>query len=68
MPNFKHLLKTRTSWSLKMTGVFVESVGAGQAIELLCEDPVKDHVLVCGEADPKHYPISKKRHNPEFLR
>jgi len=29
MPDFKRLLKIRTSWSLKMTGVFVESVGAG---------------------------------------
>jgi asparaginyl-tRNA synthetase len=53
---------------LKITGKFVKSIGQGQAIEVLCEDPENHEVEVCGECDPKFYPISKKYHKAETLR
>ena len=35
---------------------------------MLCEDVGKHTVEICGECDPKTYPISKKFHGLEHLR
>ncbi|MDB5243000.1 MAG: asparaginyl-tRNA synthetase [Spirosoma sp.] len=52
-----------TGACVTITGQLVESLGAGQSIELKIS-----HVHVYGPADPDKYPLQPKRHSLEFLR
>lgn len=57
-----------TGSSLSITGKLVESQGAGQKVELICETL---EVLGTAEADPQaehFYPLQPKAHSLEFLR
>ena len=58
------LLKTiGTGACLSVTGTLVQSMGAGQAVEIQAES-----IEVYGPADPETYPLQKKEHTLEFLR
>ncbi len=57
------LKKITTGASLCVKGKLVESVGSGQAVEVLAEE-----MEVYGECDPMRYPLQKKDTSLEFLR
>ena len=60
----EELLKDiNTSASLAVTGELVESMGSGQAVELVASE-----ITIYGKADPEKYPIQPKKHSLEFLR
>ncbi len=52
-----------TGCSVRATGVLVPSPAKGQEVELRAET-----IELLGAADPKTYPLQKKRHSFEFLR
>ncbi len=52
-----------TGASLSVTGVVVESQGAGQKIELEAQE-----IEILGTADPEKFPLQPKKHSLEFLR
>jgi asparaginyl-tRNA synthetase len=52
-----------TGSCLRVTGQLVESMGAGQSVEVKIEE-----VQVYGTADPDVYPLQPKKHSLEFLR
>ncbi len=60
--NYEEIVKVTIGSSLQIQGRIVESLGAGQALELKAEQ-----VTVIGLADAD-FPIQKKRHSFEFLR
>jgi asparaginyl-tRNA synthetase len=55
--------RVQTGASVSVTGMLVESPGAGQSVELQCSA-----LTVVGESPAELYPLQKKRHNFEFLR
>lgn len=57
------LNKIHTGTALKLIGLFVESQGKGQQVEIQVEA-----VELLGIADPDLYPIQPKKHSLEFLR
>ncbi|MGA1772809.1 MAG: asparagine--tRNA ligase [Flavobacteriaceae bacterium] len=57
------LSKIHTGTALKLIGLFVESQGKGQQVEIQVEA-----VELLGMADPDLYPIQPKKHSLEFLR
>ncbi len=59
----EQLKKVTTGACLKVTGTLVESLGAGQSVEVQVEK-----LEVIGEANPEKYPLQPKRHSLEFLR
>lgn len=52
-----------TGAGLSVRGKLLESVGAGQRVELQATG-----IILYGEADPDKYPIQPKKHSLEFLR
>lgn len=52
-----------TGSCIKVSGVLVESLGSGQALEVKIET-----LEVYGTADPEQYPLQPKKHSLEFLR
>ena len=57
-------LKTVTTGAcIAVKGILVESLGAGQGVEVQAES-----IEVYGTADPETYPLQKKGHSLEFLR
>lgn len=52
-----------TGSCIKVTGTLVESLGAGQSVEVKIQE-----VYVFGTADPDQYPLQPKKHSLEFLR
>ena len=57
-------LKTVTTGAcIAVKGTLVESLGAGQGVEVQAES-----IEVYGTADPETYPLQKKGHSLEFLR
>lgn len=60
----EELLKNITTGaSLCVTGMLVESMGSGQAVEIQASE-----ICIYGTADPNAYPLQKKGHSLEFLR
>jgi asparaginyl-tRNA synthetase len=59
----KSISRLTTGCSLQIRGVIKESPATGQDIELHAEE-----LRIFGMADPKTYPLQKKRHSFEFLR
>ncbi|MGA0941986.1 MAG: asparagine--tRNA ligase [Flavobacteriaceae bacterium] len=57
------LSRIHTGTALKLIGLFVESQGKGQQVEIQVEA-----VELLGMADPDLYPIQPKKHSLEFLR
>ncbi len=58
------LLKKVTFHScIKVTGQLVESLGAGQAVEVECKE-----IEILGESNPDEYVLQPKRQTMEFLR
>jgi asparaginyl-tRNA synthetase len=57
------LNRATTGASVEVTGVLVESIGSGQAVEVQAKT-----LVVLGEADSATYPLQKKGHTMEFLR
>ncbi len=57
------LKKINTGAALEIKGLYVESQGRGQSVEVQVT-----HIHVYGEADPETYPIQPKKHSLEFLR
>lgn len=57
------LSKIHTGTALKLSGLFVESQGKGQHVEIQVEA-----IELLGMADPDLYPIQPKKHSLEFLR
>jgi asparaginyl-tRNA synthetase len=57
------LKRCSTGACLKVTGIVVESQGAGQTSELNAKS-----IEILGEADPEKYPLQPKKHSLEFLR
>lgn len=57
------LKRIGTGASLKVTGKVVESIGKGQAIELVAND-----LAILGDSDAEKYPLQPKKHSLEFLR
>ena len=55
--------KMHTGSCIAVTGKLVQSPGKGQSVELQAAA-----IEVYGSADPKEYPLQKKRHSFEFLR
>lgn len=52
-----------TGTSIAATGVIKESLGKGQAVELIASN-----VEILGDCDPNEFPIQMKKHSLEFLR
>lgn len=64
LPDYSDLvLHLHTGCSLMIQGDLMESPATGQQVELHAA-----HIEVFGWADPKVYPLQKKRHSFEFLR
>ncbi len=64
LPNYQdEILNIHTGTALRVEGTLKASPGKGQKVELQA-----DHVRILGWADPKTYPLQKKRHSFEFLR
>jgi len=65
LANFdEELLKqVNTGACISVTGLLVESPGAGQSVEMHATE-----IEVYGSADPEIYPLQKKGHTLEFLR
>lgn len=60
----EHVLsKIHTGTALKLSGLYVESQGKGQSVEIQVEQ-----LEILGVADPEYYPIQPKKHSLEFLR
>lgn len=57
------LKKVTTGACIQARGTLVESLGAGQAVEMQAA-----MIEIYGEADPLTYPLQKKGHSMEFLR
>lgn len=57
------LSQIHTGTALKLTGLFVESQGKGQSVEIQVTN-----LEILGTADPDHFPIQPKKHSLEFLR
>lgn len=57
------LARVSTGAGISVTGLLVESPGAGQRVEMQAKD-----IEVVGEADPDKYPLQPKKHSLEFLR
>jgi asparaginyl-tRNA synthetase len=57
------LKSVNTGACISATGKLVESMAAGQSVEIQAE-----HIEVYGGADPEVYPLQKKGHTLEFLR
>ena len=57
------LKSVTTGACIAVTGTLVESLGAGQGVEVQAES-----IEVYGTADPDTYPLQKKGHSLEFLR
>lgn len=57
------LSQIHTGTALKLTGLFVESQGKGQSVEIQV-----NNLEILGTADPDHFPIQPKKHSLEFLR
>ena len=57
------LSQIHTGTALKLTGLFVESQGKGQTVEVQV-----NNLEILGTADPDHFPIQPKKHSLEFLR
>jgi asparaginyl-tRNA synthetase len=55
--------RINTGAGLSVKGILIESMGAGQCVELSASD-----IILYGEADPDEFPIQPKRHTLEFLR
>ena len=55
--------RINTGAGLSVKGTLIESLGAGQRVELAAGD-----IILYGEADPDEFPIQPKRHTLEFLR
>ncbi|MBT8764427.1 asparagine--tRNA ligase [Desulfohalobiaceae bacterium Ax17] len=63
IPTYPVLEKIGTGAAVKVRGSLVESPGKGQKWEVQARE-----VELIGYADPKTYPLQKKRHSDEFLR
>lgn len=63
IPTYAVLEKIGTGAAVKVRGSLVESPGKGQKWEVQARE-----VELIGYADPKTYPLQKKRHSDEFLR
>ena len=64
LPNYEtDVLRATIGSAVRVTGLLVESPGAGQKVELKAND-----VEVFGFADPESYPLQKKRVSFEHLR
>jgi len=59
----EYLKPITTGACVSVTGVLVESLGKGQAVEVQAEK-----IEIYGGADPETYPLQKKGHTLEFLR
>lgn len=57
------LSQIHTGTALKLTGLFVESQGKGQSVEIQVTN-----LEILGTANPDHFPIQPKKHSLEFLR
>jgi len=60
---FNKIDKIHTGTALRVAGKTVESLGAGQQLELQAAD-----ITVLGDANPEEYPLQPKKHSMEFLR
>ncbi len=60
---FEQVENIHTGTALRVSGQLVESMGAGQHVELQANEV---HVLC--DADPNEYPLQPKKHSMEFLR
>ena len=58
-----YLKPITTGACISVTGVLVESLGAGQTVEIQAEE-----IIIYGTADSETYPLQKKGHTMEFLR
>ncbi|MEM2146715.1 MAG: asparagine--tRNA ligase [Candidatus Jordarchaeaceae archaeon] len=59
----KLIKKLTTGAGVGIKGTLVESLGKGQAVELVAKD-----IELYGECNPETYPLQKKAHSLEFLR
>jgi asparaginyl-tRNA synthetase len=57
------LRQITTGACLKVIGTLVESLGAGQSVEVKVQE-----IHIYGTADPDEYPLQPKKHSLEFLR
>ncbi len=57
------LRQITTGACLKVIGTLVESLGAGQSVEVRVQE-----IHIYGTADPDEYPLQPKKHSLEFLR
>jgi asparaginyl-tRNA synthetase len=60
---FGEMKDVTTGAALRVEGTLVESMGAGQGVEVQART-----IEVYGTADPETYPLQKKGHSLEFLR
>ncbi len=60
---FGEMKDITTGAALRVEGTLVESMGAGQGVEIQAKT-----IEVYGGADPESYPLQKKGHSLEFLR
>jgi len=65
VPNFNEddIQKITTGAAIHVKGVFVESKGGQQSIEIAAKE-----IEILGVCDPETYPIQPKKHSLEFLR
>jgi asparaginyl-tRNA synthetase len=63
LENFEEIRHMSTGSSVRVSGVLVKSPAKGQDVEIHARS-----ARLIGAADPKRYPLQKKRHSFEFLR
>lgn len=61
--NNEILNNIHTGASIFVSGILVESKGAGQKVEIEAKE-----IELLGKADPEEYPLQPKKHSLEFLR
>lgn len=67
-PNFAELKKAKRSYSFRIFGRVIKSLGKGQEVELSISGEPGQYVKVLGTCDDDKYPLGGKYFTPEYLR
>lgn len=66
--NWEEVKKAKKSYSFRIRGKIIESLGGGQAIELNVSGEGDQFVKILGKCDDKKYPLGGYKFTNEFLR
>jgi hypothetical protein len=68
LPNWEDLKKAKKSYSFRIKGTLIKSLGKGQAAELSVKNPTIHYVKILGKCDDKKYPLGGYNFTNEYLR